>query len=107
MQEHLQTLSDWTIGGMCTGFAVICGCIRYMTSVEAGREFSWRALLTEGASSGAIGAMAFGVVSSYEIAPGYEGAVCGMAGWLGAVLAKVALAALMKHLGVTKADIES
>ncbi len=106
MQKYFQPpFSEWTIGAICTGFAVLCGWVRYLTGVEAGRHFSWKAFFLEGVSSGTFGAMAYGVLSAYGIPPGCEGAACGMAGWLGAVLAKIVLAVIMKRLGVTKEDI--
>lgn len=107
MQEHFQPpLSEIFVGVVCTGFAMVCGWLKYLTEVQAGEPFSWGSFLLKGLTSAAFGAMVWGLSSVYALPGEAVGAVCGLCGWLGTGVVALAKAVVMKRLGLTKEDIE-
>lgn len=106
MQEHIQTpMSGFTVGAICTTFAVLCGWVKYATEVHAGVQFSWSMFLTKGAVSGVFGLIGWGLMSLYPLPEAAEGAICGMCGWAGTGVAVLIRAAVLKHLGLTRDDV--
>lgn len=89
-----------------TGFAGLCGLLKYLASVQEGRPFTWRDMLLNGVISAACGAICYEVMAYEGFPYGLCGALSGMAGWGGTQLLKLIEVVVRKRLGVSKEELE-
>ena len=89
-----------------SGFAGLCGLLKYLAMVQEGRPFTWRDFFLNGFISAACGAICYEVMVYEGFPHGLCGALSGMAGWGGTQLLKLIEVVVRKRLGVTKEDLK-
>lgn len=99
-------LSPWQY--LLTGgsFAAICGGLSYMAKVVKGEPFRLVRFLLSVATSFCMGLICFEVLAFEGASNDLAGACCGVAGFAGGHVVYIFEAALLKKLGMTRAEVE-
>ena len=101
MQEHIQ-LDDLQVGAVVSLFSAICGALSYGLKVEEGKPFRWMEFIIHVSVSAICGLCTFELAAEYGLPSATAGALCGMSGWMGTRLVRLAEVALTDRLGLRK-----
>lgn len=88
------------------GFAAICGGLSYVAKVVKGEPFRWLKFALSVATSFCMGLICFEILAFEGVSNDLAGACCGVAGFSGGHIVYIFEAAILKKMGMTKAEAE-
>ena len=103
MWKNLNT-SDYLI--ISSGFAGLCSALSYLLKVEEGKPFKWTEFFLYIVISAVFGLITFEFLTYKAFPPEFSSAMCGVSGWLGTRIIKIAEIVIRKRLGITKEDMK-
>ncbi len=103
--QSLQEMSRVQIAEVCAAFGAVGGFLNYWLKVVEGHDFSIREVVVYTCTSAFSGFIAFECLDYLGLPAGMCAALCGMSGWMGTRLLRIAETMLKnKALGKDKED---
>jgi len=103
MQTFFTQHSDTLMAG---GFAALAGSIQYWLKITEGQMFGWKEFLVHVAVSSLCGLIAFPLLQYAGLPAEVCGSLCGLAGWMGTRLIRLAEVLVRKKLGISEEDLK-
>ena len=104
--QSLTELGRVEIAEVCASVGAIGGFLNYWLKVCEGKTFSWKELAMHLSTSAFTGWMVYEILDYIGLPPGVCAALCGMSGWMGTRLLRIAEIIVKTKAGAEKQNAE-